>query len=63
MLGDSQFKCWRTTSSSFTAALEPLGFPGPAREARVHVDKKPVPNCPGLRPKQFGTGFWSMHTN
>ncbi len=27
------------------------------------TDPNPVPNCPGLEPGQFGTGFWSVHNS
>ena len=26
----------------------------------MQTDQNPVPNCPGLRPEQFGTGFWPV---
>ncbi len=38
------------------------GLPVPALAGKlVRTEQQhPVPHCPGLRPRQFGTGFWSV---
>ena len=37
-----------------------VGFWEVAAEHLMRTDQHQVPNCPSLRPRQFGTGFWSV---
>jgi hypothetical protein len=57
------FRCGvRSVDGGTDLKLAPagVGFWEVAAEHLMRTDQHQVPNCPSLRPRQFGTGFWSV---